>query len=223
MNTRPLVGIFGAGGLGRELMPLAKTQCRRQFLQGFDVCFVEVDPKHDEINGARLVFEQDFFLSESADKYFVAAVGDPTVRKRIAERCIDRNVTPLEIITESTKFSEHSSIGAGAVIAEYTVITTNTVIGSFFYANSFCYVAHDCKIGDFVTFAAGVRCNGNVGIGNGAYIGAGAVIRDGSPSSPLTIGDGAIVGMGAVVTKSVPAFETVVGNPARPISKKIRL
>ncbi|MCD4661777.1 MAG: hypothetical protein K8S26_17700 [Agrobacterium sp.] len=102
-------------------------------------------------------------------------------------------------------------------------MTTNTVIGSFFYANSFCYVAHDCKIGDFVTFAAGVRCNGNVWIGNGAYIGAGAVIRDGSPSNPLTIGDGAIVGMGAVVTKSVPAFETVVGNPARPISKKIRL
>ncbi|MCD4661778.1 MAG: hypothetical protein K8S26_17705 [Agrobacterium sp.] len=90
MSTRPLVGIFGAGGLGRELMPLAKTQCRRQFRLGFDVCFVEIDPKHDEVNGARLVLEQDFFLSERADKYFVAAVGDPTVRKLIAERCISK-------------------------------------------------------------------------------------------------------------------------------------
>ncbi|HRM51232.1 MAG TPA: acetyltransferase, partial [Acinetobacter johnsonii] len=31
---------------------------------------------------------------------------------------------------------------------------------------------------------------------------------------------GAIVGMGAVVTKSVPAGATVVGNPARIVTKK---
>jgi acetyltransferase-like isoleucine patch superfamily enzyme len=74
-------------------------------------------------------------------------------------------------------------------------------------------------IGDFVTFAPGVKCNGNVVIEDHAYIGAGAVIKQGVPGVPLVIGRGAVVGMGAVVTNSVPAGTTVVGNPARAMNK----
>jgi acetyltransferase-like isoleucine patch superfamily enzyme len=44
----------------------------------------------------------------------------------------------------------------------------------------------------------------------GASIGANATILPG-----LTIGEGAIVGAGAVVTKDVPPHTLVVGNPAR--------
>ena len=43
-----------------------------------------------------------------------------------------------------------------------------------------------------------------------ASIGSGAVVLGG-----LTIGEGALVGAGAVVTRDVPAGATVVGNPAR--------
>jgi UDP-2-acetamido-3-amino-2,3-dideoxy-glucuronate N-acetyltransferase len=44
----------------------------------------------------------------------------------------------------------------------------------------------------------------------GASIGANATILPG-----LTIGEGAMVGAGAVVTKDVPPGVTVKGNPAR--------
>jgi acetyltransferase-like isoleucine patch superfamily enzyme len=47
-------------------------------------------------------------------------------------------------------------------------------------------------------------------IGNSVSIGANATILPG-----LQIGDGAIIGAGAVVTRSVPKGVTVVGNPAR--------
>jgi acetyltransferase-like isoleucine patch superfamily enzyme len=60
-------------------------------------------------------------------------------------------------------------------------------------------------------------CNGNVRIENHVYIGAGAILRQGTESKPLVIGEGAVVGMGSVVTKDVPANTTVVGNPARVI------
>ena len=68
-----------------------------------------------------------------------------------------------------------------------------------------------------MTFAPAVRCNGNIVIEDHAYIGTGAVIKQGQPDRPLVIGRGAVVGMGAVVTKNVPPGVTVVGNPARPL------
>jgi acetyltransferase-like isoleucine patch superfamily enzyme len=82
------------------------------------------------------------------------------------------------------------------------------------------YVAHDCRIGDYVTFAPGVKCNGHIVIHDFAYIGTGAVLKPGSYGSPLVIGEGAVIGMGAVVTKNVGAGEVVAGNPARPLVKK---
>jgi UDP-2-acetamido-3-amino-2,3-dideoxy-glucuronate N-acetyltransferase len=47
-----------------------------------------------------------------------------------------------------------------------------------------------------------------------ASLGSGAVILGG-----LRIGEGALVGAGAVVTRDVEPGETVVGSPARPISR----
>ena len=48
-------------------------------------------------------------------------------------------------------------------------------------------------------------------IGNDVWIGANAIIN----SSVTSIGDGAVVGAGAVVHQDVPPYAIVVGNPAR--------
>ncbi|MEM1233794.1 MAG: sugar O-acetyltransferase [Pseudomonadota bacterium] len=50
-------------------------------------------------------------------------------------------------------------------------------------------------------------------IGKDAWIGGGALILPG-----VTIGDDAIVGAAAVVTRDVADGQTVVGNPARPVT-----
>jgi acetyltransferase-like isoleucine patch superfamily enzyme len=49
-------------------------------------------------------------------------------------------------------------------------------------------------------------------IGNDVWIGTGAIILRG-----LSVGDGAVIGAGAVVTKDVPPYAIVAGNPARVI------
>jgi acetyltransferase-like isoleucine patch superfamily enzyme len=63
-------------------------------------------------------------------------------------------------------------IGEGAILSPFVTLTSNIRIGRCFHANLYSYVEHDCVIGDFVTFAPAVRCNGNVVIEDHAYIGA---------------------------------------------------
>lgn len=128
--------------------------------------------------------------------------------------CDDKGIPLIEARHSTVVQMDDVNIADGACLSPFVTLTSNICIGRGFHANLYSYVEHDCRIGDFVTFAPGVKCNGNVTIGDRAYIGAGAVIRQG-----LTIGAGAVVGMGAVVTRDVPAGVTVVGNPARPLIK----
>ena len=58
---------------------------------------------------------------------------------------------------------------------------------------------------------------GDVIIGNHVWIGYRAMILPG-----VKIGDGAVVGAGAVVTKDVEPFAIVAGNPARKIGERNR-
>jgi maltose O-acetyltransferase len=53
-----------------------------------------------------------------------------------------------------------------------------------------------------------------VTIADNAWIGGSTVTLAG-----VSIGEGAIVGAGAVVTRDVPANATVVGNPARVVTR----
>jgi len=59
------------------------------------------------------------------------------------------------------------------------------------------------------------RTEADIVIGNDVWIGTKAVVLSG-----ITIGDGAIVGAGAVVTKDVPPYTIVGGVPARTIRKR---
>jgi acetyltransferase-like isoleucine patch superfamily enzyme len=51
---------------------------------------------------------------------------------------------------------------------------------------------------------------GTTTIGNDVWIGLGAIVLSG-----ISVGDGAVIGAGAVVSRSVPPYAVVAGNPAR--------
>jgi sugar O-acyltransferase (sialic acid O-acetyltransferase NeuD family) len=212
--------VIGAGGCGRGIMPLARQQLAKLSVAPDRLVFIDDAFAGETVNGQR-VLSHSQFLNEPADvRYAVIAVADSKVRERIANRCLQDHIKPWTIAAENVVIMDDVSLGVGAALSPFVTLTSNIIIGAHFHANLYSYVEHDCVVGDFVTFAPGVKCNGNVHIGNHVYVGAGAVIRQGLPSKPLTIGDGALIGMGAVVTKDVPADVTVIGNPARPLIRK---
>lgn len=199
-----LFGIFGAGGAGRGILPFVRDSLG----DAGEAVFVDDARAAESINGARTLSLTEF--AEAADKAICIAVADGSQRAGIVRRCQDAGIPFFSALAQQRVQMDDVELGIGALVSPYTTLTSNIRIGRHFHLNLYSYVEHDCRIGDFVTFAPAVRCNGNVTIADHVYVGSNAVIRQG-----VTIGKGAIVGMGAVVTRDVPPGETWAGNPAR--------
>jgi sugar O-acyltransferase (sialic acid O-acetyltransferase NeuD family) len=212
-----LHGVIGAGGFGREIMPVARDALQLMQVSGVELVFVVEDKypiEQASVNGHRVV-SMSQFLERGTDARFTVSIGKPQVRQRIADDLLSRGLLPFDVRAATHVSLDQNTIGPGAVLCHFSHVTSNARIGQFFHCNIYSYVAHDCVVGDYVTFAPGVKCNGRVVVEDLAYIGAGAVIKD-ATERPIVIGRGAVVGAGAVVTKSVEPGAVVVGSPARP-------
>lgn len=217
--SNPLYAIYGASGCGRGIMPLARTQLQKADIPSSHLVFIDDNAAGTEVNGHQVLSYEDFLAKEASERFVAIAIANSQVRQKLTEKCLANNINPWTITADNIVIMDDVFIDEGALLSPFVTLTSNIRIGKYFHANLYSYVEHDCIIGDYVTFAPGVRCNGNIIIEDHAYIGTGAVIKQGKPGEPLIIGHGAVVGMGAVVTKNVPAGATVVGNPAKPLVK----
>lgn len=218
--SKPLFGIYGASGCGRGIMPLAREWALKQDISLDRLVFIDDGVQNPEsVNGHRILKYAEFLALEATERWVSIAIANSSIREKIAQKLQADQVLSWTIQASNCVIMDDVTLGEGALLSPFVTLTSNIRIGRHFQANLYSYVEHDCIIGDFVTFAPSVRCNGNIVIEDHAYIGTGAVIKQGTPDKPLVIGRGAVIGMGAVVTKSVPAGVTVVGNPAKPLIK----
>jgi sugar O-acyltransferase (sialic acid O-acetyltransferase NeuD family) len=211
----PCLNIYGTGGFARQVIPsvLALRDVQRaSATQDFGtVVFVDDNRRENDLLGVEIRSPDQM---QSGDA-FILAVASGHARETLAKRCLETGLFAYTMVSPAARLALGATIASGAVLCDFTIIEPFVKIGTQFQCNIYSYVAHDCVIGNYVTFAPRVSCNGNVHIGDYAYIGTGAVIKQGTPEKPLVIGAGAVVGMGAVVTKNVPPGATVIGNPAR--------
>lgn len=112
-------------------------------------------------------------------------------------------------ISKDLKAGEYGFIGTGCTI--YPKVT----LGNYFLIAPEVHIVgfdHEMNIAGTPTCYTGRQEMGETLIGHDVWVGTGAYIRAG-----ITIGNGAIIGAHAVVTKDVAAYEIVAGNPAKPI------
>jgi serine O-acetyltransferase len=112
-------------------------------------------------------------------------------------------------ITTGIRIPARATIGPGLYVGHFgtIILHADTVMGA------------GCSVTSGVTI--GVVGNGRQGvprIGDRVAIGTGAKLL-----GPITVGDGALIGANAVVVDDVPAGATVIGVPARVHEKRASL
>lgn len=93
-------------------------------------------------------------------------------------------------------------------------VIDDTVIGSGTKIDAETRVGHNCQIGEDSAFICGSQLYGSCRFGKNSYFASGII------KNQTVVGENGFVGMGAVVIRDVAPSETVVGNPAKPLTRK---
>ncbi len=144
----------------------------------------------------------------------VAISGDHPLHREVVAAMADRSLVAATLIHADTTIGPWVTIGEGSVLSPGVRVTGNVRIGRHCQLHTGAIVSHDGVLHDFVTLSPSVTLCGGVTVGTRSTVFAGATVMPG-----VTIGSDAIVGAGALVNRDVEDGSTVVGVPARPLSR----
>ena len=209
--------LYGYGGFGREVMPILKNLYPDD--RNIFVVHKEFMPEQSSINSIEIISFEDFLDIPNPEKNITITIADPIKRSALSKEIDSHKITRKSIFSKNSLIMDNVEISNGAIICPFVTLTSNIRIGQNFHANLYSYVAHDCIVGNNVTFAPSVKCNGNVIIEDNVFIGTGAIIKQGKKDNPIVIGTNSIISSGSFVTKNVSESTTVFGNPAKVLSK----
>jgi len=145
----------------------------------------------------------------------VGSVGDPTIRKGLFRKLKDLGFELVSAIHPKAIVSSSARLGEGPIVMANAVVNAAAAIGDNVIINTGAIVEHDCIVGNHAHIATGARLAGGVVIGEEAHIGVGASVKQG-----VRVGRSSIVGAGAVVIDDVPDRVTMVGVPAKVLTKR---
>lgn len=205
--------IVGAGGFAREVLCcFMDEQClnAQEISSRASFMVADKDLQNEMIMGLEVIPQSTFnpLMWE-----VVVGVGDPSLRKKIAES-LPSATTFATIIHPSAVISQWVSIGEGSIITAGTIITCNVTIGRHAHLNLHTTIGHDCEIGDYFTTTPGTNISGNCRFGNAVYFGTNSSVRQG-----IEICDNVTIGMGGVVVKNIKEEGIYVGAPVKKMER----
>ncbi|MEJ8476167.1 CatB-related O-acetyltransferase [Roseibium sp. H3510] len=132
---------------------------------------------------------------------------DPDQAERFQEKCVRYH---FEFMGDRLSIGKFCALATGV---EFIMNGANHVLGGFSTFPFSIFQGGWEKDFDPADFLVGSR--GDTVIGNDVWIGTGATILPG-----VKIGDGAIIGAKAIVSRDVPAYAIAVGNPAQEVKSR---
>jgi UDP-perosamine 4-acetyltransferase len=140
--------------------------------------------------------------------------GAPSGRESVVEAIDAAGLALPTLIHPSAHVATTARLGDGVQVLPQASVGPGADVGRGALINTGAIVEHDNGIGDFSVVDPGAVLAGRVSVGASVEVGAGAVLIP-----YVEVGAGATVGAGAVVIDPVAAGATVVGVPARPITR----
>lgn len=205
-----VLAIYGAGGLGREIIDLAKA-INKHDDRWNKMVFVDDISDMSEVAGLN-VFKLDVLLEVYSSKSieFIIALGGPAFRENVFHKLSDKNLKMATLIHPTVQIGDRTIIHDGCIIQYNCFISCDVELGYNVLLQPSSNVGHNTHIGDHSVLSSFVCVAGNCNVGNSVYVGMNVPIKEG-----ITIGDKSIVGMGSCVLRDIPDGVVALGNPAR--------
>lgn len=202
--------IWGAGGHAKVVADILRC------MGGYEIAGFLDDAKparHGQpFYGATILGgkEQLPLLQENGVTHIILGFGDNAARLRLNALVKEFAFHLATAIHPRATVAADVPIGEGTVIAAGAVINPGSRLGANVIINTCASVDHDCIVEDGAHLSPGARLGGKVTIGRGAWLAMNSAAVPG-----ITIGEGAIIGAGAVVLSNIPPRVLAYGIPAR--------
>ncbi len=151
---------------------------------------------------------------EGERPHFIVSSGHTHGKARLAihDDLRAKGLRPVTAVHRTSFVAKGAEVGEGSMVFALAAVCADTRIGRCCIINTRASIDHESVLEDGVAVAPGAILTGLVHVERFADIYAGAIILP-----RLRIGEGAVVGAGAVVREHVAPYTMVAGNPARVI------
>ena len=205
-----VLGIYGSGGLGREVLDLVReiSSIKKEWSK---IVFINDFKETPIVNGIVVCNYEEFTAQFPPEKArIVIAIGEPKVRQTLREKVMASGYGFQTLVHPTAFVGSDTQIGEGTTIQYSSFISCNVNVGTNVLLQPFTCIGHNSVIGNDAVISSCAVISGTCVVGERAFIGLGVSAREST-----TIGSDSIVGMGSVVFRDVPEGVIALGNPAR--------
>jgi sugar O-acyltransferase (sialic acid O-acetyltransferase NeuD family) len=204
--------VVGASGFGRDIAQQARDAIGRHPELRFKG-FLDDDP--DKIDtgetslGFRVLGNTETYVIREHDRFLIA-VSEPAVRRRLADRLLQRGGAFVTLIHPTAYVAPTAVMDDGCFVAPFATVGSSARLGHQVLVNLYACAGHDTDIGSCSTLSPYAVANGGCVLGQGVFLGTQAAIM---PNTK--VGARSKVAAGAIVYRDVPVMSLATGNPAR--------
>ena len=204
--------IFGAGGLGKSIIDLVRTDERLEPL-----CVVDDNPRVGEqvlgvpVAGTRAVLASLREQGASLAANGVGAIGKIATRVSIFELLTEHGFLLPPLVERTAYVAPSARLDDGAQVFANAAVCADATLAADTIVNTGAIVSHDCAIGTHSHIAPGAMLAGHVEVGARTLVGMGVTTAVG-----VVIGADVIVGNGVVVSTDIPDGTIVAAGSVWP-------
>ena len=205
-----ILGIYGAGGAGREVKEIAEMTNQWE-----ELVFIDDTKEVGEFKGIkRMPFEnfKTFYLPE--DTEIIIALGEPQYKITLYNKVAEAGYSLANVIHPTAIINKSAIIGRGVIVKAGALVSSDAVVEDNVSLEEYSVIGHDTIIHTHAQISAFVVIAGHCEVGEGTYIGLSVPVKE-----KTKIGARTVVGMGSVVLRDLPENVIAIGNPARAMKK----